>query len=165
MKPNSNFVINLIKFFSQPLIKRDGFFIFLLSFSLLSSVHCQEPTPQNKEKGKAANPSKFKVSYSLERNASAKPEKAPGGGKIFAAKGFSAEDSIADIAVNILDARFVPVRTFVLRGVKKKERVESLWDGRDVYGREMPAGNYYASLSIVYSDGAKESKFFKFEKE
>lgn len=110
--------------------------------------------------GKVANPSKFKVNYSLQKSGAS----GTSGPNAFGAGLFSG-DSAASIAVNILDERFYPVKAFVLRDVKSSSRVESLWDGRDVYGKEMPAGKYYASLSIVYSDGAKETKFFKFEKE
>lgn len=106
---------------------------------------------------KVSNPSKFKVSYSLEKKNQSQQK--------LGAPGLFSGGSVASVAVNILDPRFYPVKTFVLKDVKNKNRVESLWDGRDVYGKEMPAGDYYASLSVLYSDGTKETKFFKFTKE
>lgn len=126
-----------------------GFFVVLTAAPL--------PCLQAQEKAKISNPSKFKVSYSLDK-------KNQGSGA-FGAPGLFSNGAAASVAVNILDCRFYPVKTFVLRDVKSKNRVESLWDGRNAYGKEMPKGNYYASLSIVYSDGTKETKFFKFEKE
>lgn len=126
----------------------------LLLFATRIDLVFSEPS------AKVSNPSKFKVSYSLN-----KPS-APGGA--FGAPGFAVPSSgngSASISVNILDERFYPVRAFILRDVKNTSRVESLWDGRDAYGKESPTGNYYASLSIVYNDGSKDSKIFKFRKE
>ena len=42
---------------------------------------------------------------------------------------------------------------------------QPLRDGLDIYGKEVPGGIYYASLSIIYTDGKKETKFFRFLKE
>ncbi len=108
---------------------------------------------------KVTNPSKFKVSYSLQKSGQVS------GPNAFGAPGLFSADVAASVAVNILDERFFPVKAFVLREVKSSARVESLWDGRDIYGKEMPSGKYYASLSIVFSDGANETKFFKFVKD
>ena len=130
-----------------------GFFIFSLIFPS-SLIWAKNKKP------KISNPSKFKVNYSLKNK---KP--AQNGSKLRGAPGIASDSSIASIAVNILDERFYPVKTFVIRKIKKNKRMESLWDGRDIYGKEMPSGDYYASLSIIYSDGTKETRFFKFVKE
>ena len=117
---------------------------------------------KKESKGKVANPSKFKVSYSLRKNSGAQALLgAPGA---FGTNS-KTQDQAIQIAVNILDGRFFPIKAFVLRNVKKTDRIESLWDGRDVYGKEMPAGFYYASLSILYSDKTKDIRFFRFVKD
>lgn len=71
----------------------------------------------------------------------------------------------AEIAVNILGPNFIPIRTYLLRNVEEVDNIITLWDGLDMYGREAPEGMYYASLSIIYADGEKETKFFRFFKE
>jgi len=131
-------------------------------------ILCLLLTPQSdlwsgKNKPKVANPSKFKVKINLPKVGKT-PTPKPG---VFGAMSFSGASlaTKASISVNILDSRFYPVKAYVIREVKKNTRFESLWDGRDVYGKESPKGTYYASLSISYSDGTKESKFFKFVKE
>lgn len=68
----------------------------------------------------------------------------------------------AEIAVNILGPNFIPVRTYLLHNAEKIDNLVTLWDGLDMYGRKSPPGTYYASLSIIYSDGRKETKFFRF---
>lgn len=129
-----------------------GVFVFLIFSAPSPAVSKDRPS-----KPRVSKPSKFKVSYKLKKNSSKSK---------FGAKGlFSSAGSVASIAVNILDERFHPVKAFVIRKVKKANRIETLWDGRDIYGKEAPAGKYYASLSILYSDGSKETKFFKFVKE
>ncbi len=116
---------------------------------------------------KVANPSKFKVNYSLQKSGASggSGPNAFGAPGLFGASGVSGGSAAAaSIAVNILDERFYPIKAFVLRDVTDTSRVESLWDGRDVYGKESPAGRYYAQLSIVYGDGSRETKVFKFVK-
>lgn len=129
--------------------------LFVLPLLIAPSALLSEDPPK---KPVISNPGKFKVDYNLQKRASS-------GGPKFGAPGLSSGETKADVAVNILDERFMPVRAFVLRAVKLGQRMESLWDGRDVYGKEMPAGSYYASLSILYTDGSKETKFFRFSKE
>ena len=108
-----------------------------------------------------ATPGKFKVSYSLKKQSSG----SGGSGGVMGAGAYSGGATQADLAVNILDARFFPVKAFVVKGVSLQDRVDSLWDGRNAYGKEMPAGNYYAQMSILYSDGTRETKLFKFTKD
>lgn len=81
------------------------------------------------------------------------------------AAGTAAAAEYAEVAVNILGPNFKPVKTYVLRDVTDPDNSVTLWDGRDSYGRELPKGEYYAQLSVLYSDGKKENKLFKFTKE
>lgn len=80
----------------------------------------------------------------------------------------------AEVAVNIIDSKYFPIRTFVVAGElakksklgsKKGQNEMSVWDGKDMYGNEAPPGEYYASVSVVYKDGKQETFGFKFVKE
>lgn len=130
-------------------------------FLLLAAVRPVGSAPTDAQKPTLTKPGQFKATVPLQK---------PSGGARFGAGAFggtssASSASTADIAVNILDQRFYPVKTYVLRGLQAQDRVENLWDGKDAYGREMPPGRYFASLSIVYSDGTKASQFYGFVKE
>jgi len=79
----------------------------------------------------------------------------------------------AEIAVNILNENYFPVSTFIISaelektasGTKKGKNKFYLWDGKDMLGKEAPAGEYYAVLSVVYKNGKKETIGFVFVKE
>jgi len=139
-----------------------GFFIFVFNITGYAE---NKPSKRNlKQDSELLNlqvnhPSKFKVDYTLRKMQSGK-------GKGFSAFGSKTnkDETKAEIAVNILDSNFHPIRTYVLRDIKKIKNTQTLWDGRDMHDREMPSGDYYASLSIIYSDGKKETKFFRFKK-
>ena len=115
---------------------------------------------------KITPPSAFKKEYKLEK---LPLNGAPSGSavKTRALKRLSSGKTTrlsAEVAVNILGPNFKPVKAYVLRDVTDTDNAATLWDGRDSYGRELPGGEYYAQLSILYSDGKQETKTFKFEK-
>ncbi|MDI6641816.1 MAG: hypothetical protein QME68_05850 [Elusimicrobiota bacterium] len=111
------------------------------------NLHKVPPAKPLKQR-KISHPDKFKVKYNL-KNA-------------------------AEIAVNILNANYFPVSTFIITGkdakniklgAKKGQNEFNLWDGKDAYGDEAPPGEYYACLSVVYKNGKQETIGFKFVKE
>jgi hypothetical protein len=110
-------------------------------------------------------PDKYTVTYSLKEIPVSNISKPGSGFSIFSsAQDDTIPETQAEIAVNILGPNFIPIRTFLLRNVTKVDNVVTLWDGLDMYGKEAPEGMYYASLSIIYTDGKKETKFFRFLK-
>ncbi|MFH1369368.1 MAG: hypothetical protein ABII64_09610 [Elusimicrobiota bacterium] len=147
-----------------------AFFIFCVS-PLISEENASGLKQSAELKNKNISPpSDFKKEYTLDNlplNAGSF-DGTVSGGKFSALKKSSAindsQDSYAEVAVNILGPNFRPVRAYVLRDVTDLNNVITLWDGRDSYGRELPAGDYYAQLSVVYSDGKQETKTYKFVK-
>jgi len=105
----------------------------------------------------------YTVHYSLKQVLPEKKEQ-PSGYSVFSADDGDDAETEAEIAVNILGPNFIPVRTYLLRKADKLENATTLWDGRDIYGNEVPDGIYYASLSIIYPGGGKETRIFRFMK-
>jgi hypothetical protein len=122
----------------------------------------QAPPAVSKE---TQNNGKYTINYALKGLPVSNILQPTGKFASFAVSGASAApETEAEIAVNILGPNFIPVRTYLLHNLKSIENIMTLWDGLDMYGKETPGGIYYASLSIVYSDGKKETKFFRFSK-
>lgn len=85
----------------------------------------------------AALPSAFQVQYSLREN--------------------------ANVSVTLLDLNRMPLRTFHIRagepGAMVGENELSIWDGKDGEGDEMPTGDYWAAVSIQYTNGVDNKRF------
>ncbi|HOW28757.1 MAG TPA: hypothetical protein PK876_09700 [Elusimicrobiota bacterium] len=74
----------------------------------------------------------------------------------------------ADVSVTVLDLRRVPIHTFTLKrgqqGTQAGKNELILWNGRTLQDTEAPAGEYWASLSILYPDGQMETRRFRWVK-
>lgn len=66
-----------------------------------------------------------------------------------------------EVAVTVVDERFVPVRHFAIKNFNGKN-VE--WDFKDQYGNEVPDGQYTIIVSITYTDGSKSTKYISVKK-
>lgn len=90
----------------------------------------------------AARPDAFQVTYSLPRTAA--------------------------LSVTLLDLHRIPLRTFQIPkgepGTLTGDNVLTLWDGKDIQGKDMPAGEYWAALSFRFEDGTVDNKRFRMVK-
>ena len=145
------------------------FFIFLAPHKLSAQEQSRIENLKKTRELKTENvlpPQNFVVNYNLDKISYKKTRKRISGGKLAPDKaGDDSKNVYAEVAVNVLGTNFRPIKTYVIRNLKDINNVVTIWDGRDTYGRQMPKGEYYVQLSIVYSDDKKETKFFKFTKD